>query len=216
MMTDGEGDLVERDLVGRAAAYARELHAGDTRKGTGVSYFAGHLAPVAQIVRDNGGDDVQVAAAYLHDAAEDHGGQARLEDVRKEFGADVATIVEHLSDSLVATDAGQVKESWRIRKERYIASLAHKPRRSLEVAAADKLHNASSIVADHREIGDELWKRFTTSNPADHRWYYRSLADALHERLPGHPTVAALRETVDQLERQLGGTGGASDRMHEI
>ncbi len=211
MMTDGEGDLVER-----AATYARDLHAGDTRKGTGVSYFAGHLAPVAQIVRDNGGDDVQVAAAYLHDAAEDHGGQARLEDIRKKFGAEVATIVEHLSDSLVDTDAGEEKESWHTRKRRYIASLAHKPRRSLEVAAADKLHNASSIVADHREIGDQLWKRFTTNNPADHRWYYRSLADALHKRLPGHPTVAALSETVDQLERQLDETGGSSDRMHEI
>lgn len=208
MMTDGdpglvEHDLVEGDLVGRAAAYARELHAGDTRKGTGVSYFAGHLAPVAQIVRENGGDDVQVAAAYLHDAAEDHGGQARLDEIAAVFGAEVATIVEHLSDSLVDTDAGEEKESWHVRKRRYIASLAHKPRRSLEVAAADKLHNASSIVADHRQIGDELWKRFTTTNPADHRWYYRSLSDALEKRLPGHPTVVALRETVDQLERQL-------------
>lgn len=200
MMTDGDGELVER-----AAAYARDLHAGDTRKGTGISYFAGHLAPVAQIVRDNGGDDVQVAAAYLHDAAEDHGGRARLEEIATVFGSEVATIVEHLSDSLVDTDAGEEKESWHLRKRRYIASLAQKPRRSLEVAAADKLHNASSIVADHHEIGDELWERFTTSNPADHRWYYRSLADALSARLPEHPTVVALSETVDRFERQLDG-----------
>ena len=216
MMADGGEGLGEGDLVGQAATYARDLHAGDTRKGTGISYFAGHLAPVAQIVRANGGDDVQIAAAYLHDAAEDHGGQARLDEIRNRFGPEVATIVEHLSDSLVDTEAGEVKEPWRIRKERYIASLEHKPSRSLEVAAADKLHNASSIVADHREIGVELWERFTTSDPDAHRWYYRSLADALVERLPGHPTALAMRDTVDQLERQLDESGASSDRMHEI
>lgn len=198
MMADGSEDLVER-----AAAYARDVHAGDTRKGTDISYFDGHLAPVASIVRDNGGDDIQLAAAYLHDAAEDHGGRAQLEKISEEFGPEVAAIVEHLSDSLVDTDADEEKAPWRERKERYIASLGHKPRRSLEVAAADKLHNASSIVADHRRVGDELWERFNTQDPEDHRWYYRSLADGIAARLPGHPTAVALVATVDQLERQL-------------
>ena len=33
-------------------------------------------------------------AALLHDAVEDHGGTARLEDIRRNFGAKVARMVE--------------------------------------------------------------------------------------------------------------------------
>lgn len=198
MMADDGGDL-----VGRAAAYARSVHAADVRKGTGVSYFSGHLEPVAAIVREAGGTDVQVAAAYLHDAAEDHGGQARLDDIRAAFGDAVAGIVEDLSDSLVDTDAGEEKEPWRVRKERYLESLAHKDAASLEVAAADKLHNVTSIVDDLRVIGDRLWERFTTQDPSEQYWYYRSLADGIRHRLPDHPTSVALVAKVDEFGAEL-------------
>lgn len=203
MMADEASELVER-----AAEYARDLHAGDVRKGTGDSYFAGHLEPVAAIVREAGGDDVQIAAAYLHDAAEDHGGQARLEDIRAEFGDAVAAIVGDLSDSLADTDAGEEKEPWRVRKERYVASLTHKDDASLVVAAADKLHNVTSIADDYASLGGALWSRFTTDDPADHRWYYRSLADGILERLPEHPTVHALERTVARLEALLAAAEG--------
>ncbi|HEY5886266.1 MAG TPA: HD domain-containing protein, partial [Acidimicrobiales bacterium] len=58
------------DLVPRARAFAAEAHRGDLRKGTDTPYFDGHLEPVARLVEQTGGDDVQIAAAYLHDAAE--------------------------------------------------------------------------------------------------------------------------------------------------
>lgn len=208
MMADARRTLVER-----AADYARAVHAGDVRKGTGVSYFEGHLEPVAAIVRDAGGDPEQVAAAYLHDAAEDHGGQSRLDEIRERFGDAVAGIVRDLSDSLVDTEAGEQKEAWDVRKQRYIDSLRHKPDASLVVAAADKLHNASSIVTDLRTLGDELWVRFSTQDPAKHLWYYRSLADGIRARLPHHPTAAALVAVVDELEVTLGSSvHGSSER----
>ncbi len=170
------------------------------RKGTGRSYFDAHLAEVAAIVEEHAGSPVQIAAAYLHDVAEDHGGKQRLDDVRDEFGDDVAAIVRDLSDSLVDTAAGEVRADWRTRKEAYVASLAHKAIASLEVAAADKLHNATSIVRDLATEGDAVWQRFNTSDPADHCWYYRSLTDAISARLPDHPTAQALAATVAELE----------------
>ncbi len=197
------------DLVGRAAAYARAAHFGDVRKGTGVSYYAGHLAPVAEIVRRDGGTEIQIAGAYLHDVAEDHGGHARLDDVRAEFGDEVAQIVEDLSDSLVDTEApGVEKEPWKIRKTRYVASLASKPAVSLVVAAADKVHNATSIVADFEAEGDALWRRFNTDDPADHLWYYRSLAAGIIARLPDHATAKQLVATVDELAAALRSASG--------
>ncbi len=191
--------MVEEELVTRAAAYARDVHAADVRKGTGLPYFEGHLEPVAAIVAADGGSPVQVAAAYLHDAAEDHGGVRRLDDIRRRFGEEVADIVADLSDSLVDTTAGVRKAPWRERKTAYLAALRTKPESSLVVAAADKLHNATSIVDDHERLGDELWSRFTTGSADDQRWYYESLAEVLHQRLPDHPTVARLVDAVRRL-----------------
>lgn len=188
--------MVELELVARAAAYARHVHEGDVRKGTGLPYFEGHLEPVAAIVAADGGSPVQVAAAYLHDAAEDHGGSRRLADIRVRFGAEVADIVADLSDSLVDTTAGAEKAPWRERKTAYLTALRTKPESSLVVAAADKLHNATSIVEDHERLGDALWSRFTTGSADDQRWYYESLAAVLAERLPDHPTVRRLVEAV--------------------
>jgi (p)ppGpp synthase/HD superfamily hydrolase len=197
-----------QDLVVRAADYAREVHALDTRKGTGEPYFAGHLVPVAATVAADGGTPEQVAAAYLHDAAEDHGGQARLDDIRARFGDAVADIVADLSDSLVDTDAGEHKAEWHLRKQTYLAAMRTKPDASLAVAAADKLHNAISVLADHERLGDELWARFTTGSGADQRWYYESVAEVLAERLPGHPTVQRLVEVVRRLGERLDATAG--------
>lgn len=192
------------DLVGRARAYARAAHLGDVRKGSAVSYFDGHLEPVARIVQDAGGTPTQIAAAYLHDVVEDHGGTARLDDVRTEFGDDVAVIVSDLSDSVVDTDAGQEKAPWRERKAAYVASLPGKPSASLVVAAADKLHNARSILEDLDRLGDELWTRFTTPDPADHVWYYRALADTIRSRMPDHALAAELSAAVDELAERTG------------
>ncbi len=197
-------ETVTDDLVSRARTYAAAVHANDLRKGTGVSYFSGHLEPVAVIVRRAGGDSAQVAAAYLHDAAEDHGGQSRLDDIAVHFGGDVAAIVRDLSDSLVDVAKGGEKEAWLPRKQRYIESLWSKPIRSLEVAAADKLHNATSIRADFTVVGNALWSRFTVDDPAEHLWYYSSLADVMGSRLGPSPSAVALRQVVDELIAAVG------------
>src|SRR5262249_40901770 len=146
------------ELVERARAMAAEIHRNAVRKGADVSYFDGHLDPVAGYVRSAGGSEVQIAAAYLHDAVEDEGGTAMLLRIRSELGEDVARIVEHLSDSVVDTTAGAAKAPWAERKVAYLRSLPGKPAESLEVSAADKLHNAESILADFRRQGDELWQ----------------------------------------------------------
>ena len=60
-----------------------------SEKGTTVP-IVGHLMGVASIVLDDGGTEDEAIAALLHDAAEDHGGRARLEDIRSRFGDAVA------------------------------------------------------------------------------------------------------------------------------
>lgn len=195
------------DLIEQARAYAAATHAADVRKGSGIPYFEGHLEPVAHIVAAAGGDAAQIAAAYLHDTAEDHGGQARLDEVTDRFGHEVGAIVADLSDSLADTDAGEDKAPWRPRKEAYIARLAEMPVRSVEVAAADKLHNATAVLDDLRRVGDTVWERFTVADPAAHLWYHRSVATVIGERLGPHPTATALAQVVDDLTVAIGSSG---------
>ncbi|TWH04162.1 HD domain-containing protein [Nocardioides sp. J9] len=187
------------DLVMRAAAYAADAHRGDLRKGTTIPYLS-HLWSVAALVLEHGGDDEQVAAALLHDVAEDHGGTARLADVAKEFGPEVARLVEALSDSLVDTDAGEEKAPWQERKSTYLQHLADVDERVALISACDKLHNARSVEADLREVGPAVWERFRVQEPEQHLWYYRSLVEALRPKVPAalgemlQRTVAAIEE----------------------
>jgi GTP pyrophosphokinase len=191
------------DLVGAARALARELHAGQTRKCTDTSYFEGHLEPVAKMVRASGGSDVQIAAAYLHDAAEDAGGRRVLDRVAAEINGEVAVIVEHLSDSLTDTTIGTAKEDWMARKRRYLGDLADAPTEVLEVSVADKLHNAQSILADQVRIGGRVWKRFNEKRPERQLWYYSYLADVFTERLPDHPLTGELNRCLNELRDRV-------------
>ncbi len=82
----------------RAFRYAAEKHAGQTRKLTAVPYLS-HLMAVASLVLEAGGDEDMAIAALLHDVVEDCGGMPRLREIRKQFGARVAKIVEGCTDS---------------------------------------------------------------------------------------------------------------------
>lgn len=194
------------DLVMRAAAYAAEVHRGDLRKGTTIPYLA-HLWSVAALVLEYGGDDEQVAAALLHDVAEDHGGATKIDEIRERFGPGVARLVEALSDSLVDTDAGEVKPPWRQRKQQYVEHLADVDERVALVSACDKLHNARAIIADLRTVGSDLWDRFTVKDPADHQWYYGSLRMVLTDKIP-EALADELRRTVDTLDVLASGSPG--------
>ncbi|MCB9135980.1 MAG: HD domain-containing protein [Anaerolineales bacterium] len=162
-----------------ALTYATTLHATQTRKGSGIPYIS-HLLAVCALVMEHGGDEDQAIAALLHDAAEDQGGYATLTEIRTRYGDRVARMVGELSDAFEIP-----KPPWRTRKETYLAHLLHTPADTLLVSLADKVHNARSILADHTQIGDEIWNRFSQGRDGT-LWYYRSLANAFRELYPGY------------------------------
>jgi (p)ppGpp synthase/HD superfamily hydrolase len=161
-----------------ALVYAANLHREQTRKGSGIPYIA-HLLSVSSRVLSAGGSEVQAIGGLLHDAAEDQGGEATLEVIRKRFGPDVAQIVADCTDSW--TDP---KPAWRQRKEAYLSSLPDKSPTSLLVSLADKVDNAEAILNDYRQIGDDLWERFTGRHEGT-IWYYRTLSSIFDQALPG-------------------------------
>ena len=98
------------------------------------------------------------------------------------------------------TDAWtEPKPPWRPRKEAYLAALPSKPAASLLVSLADKTHNASAILGDYRELGDELWDRFNGGREGT-IWYYRSLSEVFDKVMPG-ALAGQLSRTVLQFPR---------------
>jgi (p)ppGpp synthase/HD superfamily hydrolase len=161
----------------RALVFATRKHAGQERKVTPVPYVS-HLLGVAGLVLEAGGDEDLAIAALLHDVAEDCGGVPMLNQVRHRFGKRVAHIVEGCSDAFTTP-----KPPWRERKEPYIRHLRTADADTRLVSAADKLHNARSIVADYRELGEQIWERFQGKRDGT-LWYYRALLDEFKRKKP--------------------------------
>src|SRR6266480_7081738 len=130
-----------------AITFATQLHAKQLRKGTTIPYIA-HLLAVTALVLENGGSEDEAIAALLHDAIEDQGGAATREEIRRRFGNMVVAIVDGCTDAEVVP-----KPPWRGRKEAYISHLRQASPAVRLISAADKLHNARTILADYRVLG---------------------------------------------------------------
>jgi (p)ppGpp synthase/HD superfamily hydrolase len=176
-----------------ALILAVRWHAGQVRKETTIPYIA-HLLGVTSLVLEQGADEDEAVAALLHDAVEDQGGVVALEEIRRRFGDRVAEIVAGCTDAWTTP-----KPPWRERKEAYIAHLRQASASVRLVSAADKLHNARSILADYRVLGDALWSRFN-GGKAGTLWYYRALVETLRS-IDSTPLVEELARVVSEIER---------------
>jgi (p)ppGpp synthase/HD superfamily hydrolase len=175
-----------------AMGLAAVLHHRQVRKGTKIPYLA-HLLQVAATVLEHGGDGDEAAAALLHDAAEDQGGEATLRRIEEACGARVAAIVRECSDSLAEDDSK--KDPWRVRKERYLAHLASASASARLVSAADKLHNCRATARGWRREGEEFWRRFNAGR-GEQLWYQRAVVERLRASDPA-PNLAELIEELD-------------------
>jgi (p)ppGpp synthase/HD superfamily hydrolase len=153
---------------------------------------------VSGLVIQEGGSENEAIAALLHDAVEDQGGTARLDDIRERYGEEVADVVEECTDSF-----GDPKPPWRRRKEDYIRSLDTASEGALLVSLADKLDNTRSMLRGYRLRGEEQWSR-TDKSADDVRWYYGMLAERLCALRPG-PLADELVRTVAELRRVIDG-----------
>lgn len=199
--------MVLTERFTEAVGYAVVVHATQVRKGTDVPYI-GHLLGVASLAVDAGGDEDHAIAALLHDAAEDHGGEARLADIRARFGPRVARIVQECSDSL--TEDPDEKEGWLVRKQEHLDRLESAGRDTLLVVTADKVHNARAIVTDLQTMGpDRAFRRFK-GTPEQVLWYYEeNLRIAVDPRNDLPPALTApLLTAVDQMRTHIAALGG--------
>ena len=172
---------------------AAQLHADQVRKGTAIPYLS-HLLIVAGIVLEHGASEDEAIAGLLHDAVEDQGGPRTYERIREQFGQNVADIVAGCSD----TDQTP-KPPWKERKLNYLKHLRSAAPSVRLVSAADKLHNATAILADYQTEGESLWSRFNGGKEGT-LWYYRALTDVFATVGPAR-LAHQLDQVVSELER---------------
>lgn len=130
------------DLEERARIFATAAHTaiGQMRKYSGKPYIV-HPARVAAQVRMWGGDENQIAAAWLHDTVEDT--HITLDDIKREFGDDTANLVNGLTDISTSEDGIRV-----IRKAIDRKHSASSDARTQFIKCADIFDNTESIVRE--------------------------------------------------------------------
>jgi (p)ppGpp synthase/HD superfamily hydrolase len=188
-----DGQRISTQRFQTALIYALHLHADQKRKGTTIPYIS-HLLAVAALVLEDGGSEDEAIAALLHDAIEDQGGEPIRQEISRRFGDKVVEIVNGCTD----TDQTP-KPPWLERKKRYLEHLRSANPEILRVSAADKLHNARSVVSDLRRHGDTVWARFNGGRDGT-LWYYRQLVRVFRERCTSS-LVEELDRVVSELER---------------
>jgi GTP pyrophosphokinase len=132
-------DPAGRDLVQRAYEQAAVAHTGQRRL-SGEDYVQ-HPLEVASILADLTLDGSTIAAALLHDTVEDT--PLTLEEIRKEFGPDVAQLVEGVTKlSRISFRSAQQIQAENIRK--MLLAMAEDIRVVL-IKLADRLHNMRTL-----------------------------------------------------------------------
>jgi (p)ppGpp synthase/HD superfamily hydrolase len=195
------------DTINHAFAFAAKHHDRQVRKGTKLPYLT-QPANVAVILTRYNCDNETVVAGILHDVIEDcvRDGYTRgmLEQrIGDKFG-------ENILDTVTAVtyrrhDDEGVELSTEDRKADYLARLSVANEKARWVCAADKVHNASSIIADLRRTIDPqtVWNRFGGGKAATAGWY-RQVYERLREVGFDAPIMDELEKVSGELQKLAG------------
>lgn len=156
------------DIIEKALVIAASAHEGQYRKNTKIPYIT-HPVAVGMILQNAGYREEMVAAGILHDTVEDT--DLTLADIEREFGKEVADIVEGCSEP-------DKSLSWEERKQHTIEYLKTAREEIRVVACADKLHNVRSIRKDFDQDGEVVWNRFKRGREQQ-EWYYKNVIESI-------------------------------------
>ena len=185
------------DTVERAYDIAKKAHEGQFRY-SGEPYII-HPIAVASILYDLGMDSESMAAALLHDVVEDT--SMTYDDVKRDFGEDVATLVEGV------TKLGKVpiytKEEQQAENVRKMLMAMSKDIRVIIIKLADRLHNMRTLsyMKPHkrREKAQETIEIYA---PIAHRLGIRGVKEELEDLAISYLDPVAYKEIQDLLEQQ--------------
>ncbi len=140
------GSAPADDLVVRAEAFARDLHAGFAREGQKGRAFVTHLEEVVELLLEARADDEVLAAGWLHEAVENRLTARRRVTAREladRFGWQVAAMVAEL------TPNARIPEP--LRRDIRIRSVRFATRGAAMITLADLTSQLRGLIADAPE-----------------------------------------------------------------
>jgi len=195
------------DAINHALAFAAKHHDRQVRKGTKLPYLT-HPANVAVILTRYGRDSDTIVSGILHDVIEDSVREGYTREMLEQrigdkFGTKVLDTV--LAVTYRKHDDDGVELSGEDRKVDYLERLAGASEEARWVCAADKVHNASSIISDLRRTVDPetIWGRFGGGRAGIGRWY-RQVYERLRELGFDAPIMAELDKASGELQTLAG------------
>ena len=216
-----ETERLDRDLLARAYRFSEEAHRGQKRL-TGEP-FVTHCVEVAKILAELQLDSVTVACGLIHDVVEDT--RITVPDVEREFGKEIAGIVDGLT-KIAKLPSGGTKEERQVESYRKLLLSIAKDARVIIVKLADRLHNMRTldplpdekrrrIAAETRDLYAPLAHRF---GMAKMRWEledlsfkhlesaeYKTLAKQVaQKRVERESLIAQFREPLEKALREAG------------
>ncbi len=158
-------DRLDLELLDRALRFSAAAHRGQKRM-SGEDFIS-HSIAVAQILAEQLLDTTSIAAALLHDVVEDS--DVRVEDIAREFGAEIASIVDGLTKISHLTFRSSAEEQ--VENYRKLLLSIAKDARVIIIKLCDRLHNMRTleplnaekrqrIALETREIYAPLAHRF--------------------------------------------------------
>ena len=216
-----ETERLDRELLARAYRFSEEAHRGQKRL-TGEP-FVTHCVEVAKILAELQLDSVTVACGLIHDVVEDT--RITVPDVEREFGKEIAGIVDGLT-KIAKLPSGGTKEERQVESYRKLLLSIAKDARVIIVKLADRLHNMRTldplpdekrrrIAAETRDLYAPLAHRF---GMAKMRWEledlsfkhlesteYKTLAKQVaQKRGERESLIAQFREPLEKALREAG------------
>ncbi|OFZ18583.1 MAG: GTP pyrophosphokinase [Bdellovibrionales bacterium GWB1_55_8] len=188
------------ELLTKAYKFAEEAHRGQLRS-SGEPYMI-HPAEVAQTLADLKLDMASIAVGLLHDTVEDT--HATLEQIQKEFGNDIADLVDGVTKlSQITFKTSEEKQAENFRK--MILAMA-KDIRVILVKLADRLNNMRTLehLSPHKQkiIAQETLDIYAPiANRLGIGWIKTELEDLCLRYL--HPDIYyRLAQTVAKTKRE--------------
>jgi (p)ppGpp synthase/HD superfamily hydrolase len=187
--------VARSEVIARAQARAAEAHAGQVRNGSGGLPYIEHPRMVAATLAAHDYADATLAAALLHDVVEDS--DATVEQLRAEFGDEIADLVAALSDD-------ESIEDYRGRKDEHRARVADVDGDAFAIYAADKLTNLTTIHESIRRE-DEATVAAEFKVPLELKLeVWTADAAMLRREAPDLPLLDRLDDAISLLQADLG------------
>ena len=178
------------NIIEETKKFAIEAHEGQRRKADKSKPMIIHPIDVANILTEYGFDDNVIAAGYLHDVVEDT--KYTLEDIKKLFGTDIASLVDG------ATEPDK-SLSWEDRKKYTIDRTKTLDLRHKAIICADKISNLEDLKILFEIKGKYDFSAFKRGFESQ-KWYYTEIYNNLiYNEEANNPMFIRLKKLIDQI-----------------